>query len=133
MSDWDLWFESLEFFVLPRGKEKKAFTPACNVYETPSHLVIQVELPGVRKQDIRLVIQGDVLIISGERRELATDPDRRYHTLEFGYGPFERRILLPGSLDYRRIETHLEEGILTLRIAKRERVIQEIQVQDHDE
>ncbi len=133
MSDWDLWFESVEFFVVSRGKERQAFTPACNVYETPSHLVIQVALPGVRKQDIRLVIQDDVLVIAGERREPTADPERRYHTLEFGYGPFERRVPLPALLDYRRIESHLEDGILTVRIAKRDRVVQEIQVQNHDE
>ncbi len=133
MKDWDLWFERVEFFVLSRGKERQAFIPACNVYETPSHLVIQVALPGVRKQDIRLMIQDDVLVIAGERREPTADPERRYHTLELNYGPFERRVALPGPLDYHRIESHLEEGILTIRIAKRERVVQEIRVQHHDE
>ncbi len=133
MTDWDLWFESLEFFVVSGGKEKQAFTPACNVYETPSHLVIQVELPGVLKQDVRLVIQDNLLIITGERRDLEPEPERRYHTLEFGYGPFERRIPLPGHLDLRQVETRLAHGILTLKIAKRQRIVEEIKVQDHDD
>lgn len=129
MRDWDYWvMEELEFIFSPRPRTPKILVPPCNIYETKDKLVIQVELPGVRKEDLTVEIRDRYLRISGRRIDYTEGIEKKYHAMEFSYGPFERIIKLPENLDLDRIVSALEAGILRIEIYKKPEKVLEIEV-----
>jgi HSP20 family protein len=93
--------------------------PCCDVAETPSAIIVEVELPGVERKDVRVEVEGDVLHITGERRATAERPGRHYSRMERSYGRFERQLRLPASVDRSAIQARFRAGILTLTLPKK--------------
>ncbi len=133
MSDWDFWLiEEVEFVVPGRTRRtlSRTLTPPCNIYETPTHWVIQVEVPGVQKENLSVEILNQMLIIRGVRMDTSNEEERRYYAMEFAFGPFERRIRLPQGLDLEHIESVLDAGILNIRIPKKAPRV--IEIESHE-
>jgi len=106
-------------FFGSRGKPAD-FAPTVDVFEDEDALVLKAELPGVRRDDIDIQIDANVLTVKGERRlEEEETQNRRYHRVERSYGSFVRQFQLPTNVDAQAIEAALEEGILTLRLPKK--------------
>ena len=106
-------------FFGARGKPSD-FAPAVDVYEEEDALILRAELPGVKREDIDIQIDANVLTVKGERKlEDAEAQRRRYHRVERSYGTFVRQFQLPTNVDAQAIEAALEEGILTLRLPKK--------------
>jgi HSP20 family protein len=97
------------------------FRPAIDVCEKEGTLLVQVELAGVRPEDVRLVVDGEYLQISGQRRTLWDDPPRRHLQLEIPQGNFERVLRLRAPYDSDRVTASLEAGVLTVRLPLRAR------------
>lgn len=96
----------------------EAFSPPVDMYETEGEVVAAVEVPGVRREDIELEITGRVLSIRGERkRETSDEP---YHRMERHFGPFERRLEIPESVDGSRVRARYHAGVLTIRLPKKD-------------
>jgi HSP20 family protein len=87
--------------------------PAVDIYETDADVVVLVELPGVDINKVEVVLQGDILHISGDRH-LSTPGCARRHQLEINTGSFERAVRLPGTVDADRIEAGYRDGMLTI-------------------
>ena len=87
--------------------------PAVDIYETDTDLVLLVELPGVDFNKIEVVLQGDILHISGER-QLPTTGCARRHQLEINTGSFDRAVRLPCIVDADRIDAGYKDGMLTI-------------------
>lgn len=86
--------------------------PLVDVFETADAIVVRAELPGVRGEDLRVRIDGEVLHISGVR-SVPKDPRvLRLHRMEVAFGPFERAVKLPAPCDHDAIEARLEDGFL---------------------
>ncbi len=133
MSDWDFWLiEEVEFVVPGRTRRtlSRNLVPPCNIYETPTHWVIQVEVPGVKREDLSVEILNQTLVIRGHRSESAEEEERRYYVMEFAFGPFERHIRLPQGLDLERIESVLDAGLLKIRIPKKAPRV--IEIESHE-
>jgi HSP20 family protein len=95
-----------------------AWLPAADVVETDSAYVIEVELPGVRREDVDVELNGDELVVTGEVKERKREGLFRRRTRRVG--EFEFRITLPG---YRRdgdIEASMAYGVLTVYVPKAE-------------
>jgi HSP20 family protein len=94
--------------------------PHVDMCETPEAIIVEVELPGVRREDVRIEIEGDVLHITGERRTTAEQQKRNYYRLERRYGRFERQLRLPSTVNREGIRAEFDAGILIITLPKRE-------------
>lgn len=108
------YLESWRFPSLTRS----VFTPAADVEETPEAYVIEIELPGVKRDDINIEITQRRITVDGERheKERVGILRRRERTV----GRFHYEIALPGELDEDRVEATLDHGVLTIKAPKPE-------------
>ena len=94
--------------------------PAVDIHETSKELRIDVELPGIREEDVELEFENGTLAIRGqksaERKE--EDEEGRYHLVERSYGSFFRSFQLPPGIDEKQIHADYDQGILHVRIPK---------------
>jgi HSP20 family protein len=97
-----------------------AFYPAVDVYETKDSVVVEVEVPGMKKDDIKITIEDDVLRIHGEKKVEREEKDRNYYVVERSYGTFERTFRLPDYVDPEKIKAKFDKGVLTITIPKKE-------------
>ncbi|CAA6804923.1 MAG: Heat shock protein Hsp20 [uncultured Sulfurovum sp.] len=81
------------------------FRPKVNTRETEASYHIEVELPGVKKEDVEIKVDGNVLTISGERNVREEVKDEDYHKVESRYGLFSRSFTLPEKVDTGNIDT----------------------------
>jgi HSP20 family protein len=98
----------------------KGFVPRADIHETPEGLLVTVDLPGVSREAIDIVVEGQALRISGVRPEPAITACLRWHQLEIAYGPFERFIPLPASADVEKIQANYKDGVLRLTLPTKE-------------
>lgn len=94
------------------------FSPACDIQETKGHYVMNLDLPGLKKEDIRIQIEDNQLRIWGERKEESNFEDSVGRRIERSYGRFERVFALPSSVESEKIEAHYENGVLSLVLPK---------------
>ncbi len=92
------------------------FTPLADVEETDEGYVVEVELPGVKKEDISIEVAGRRLTVSGERLEKDRVGILRRRTRSVGR--FHYEVLLPGDVEDAGVEASLDEGVLTVRVPK---------------
>ncbi|MBU1298397.1 MAG: Hsp20/alpha crystallin family protein [Bacteroidetes bacterium] len=95
-----------------------SFSPRINVFEDEKNLVIEAEIPGMEKNEVKVTLHNDVLTISGERkRETKTEKENYFH-LESCYGSFNRSINLPVEVDGERVEASFKNGLLKIQLPK---------------
>jgi HSP20 family protein len=99
----------------------RSWVPAVDIYETPQHeVVIKAELPDMRREDIGVTFENQVLTIKGERKaddEIVRD---RFQRLERFHGVFSRSFTLPATVDAAHISAIYKDGVLTVRLPQRE-------------
>jgi HSP20 family protein len=93
-----------------------AYGPRADIHDNPEGLLVTVDLPGVSREAIDIVVEGQALRISGVRSEPAITGCLRWHQLEIAYGPFERFIPLPASADVEKIQANYKDGFLQVTI-----------------
>ena len=96
------------------------WNPPVDVEETPDHLLVRAELPGMSREDIDLVLEDGVLTISGEKKETEREENAQVLLYERRWGTFTRRFTLPRAVDAAGITAEYAEGVLTVRIPKAE-------------
>jgi HSP20 family protein len=96
------------------------WSPAVDIVQEGDHFVVKADLPGMKKDDIEITLNGDTLTISGEKkREDETKSDGCYRRERY-YGKFSRSLVLPSSIDTSRIEATYKDGVLSLTVPKSE-------------
>jgi HSP20 family protein len=103
---------------LPSGVD--AWRPALDVYETERAIVVRVELPGVRSEDVRVVVDGEYLQITGRRSLARAGESQRHLLIEIAQGPFERVLRTRAQYDADRVTARLENGLLTIELPKKD-------------
>lgn len=101
--------------------ESALWSPAADVYETEGDVVLQIELPGVRLEDVRLEALDGKLRVSGHRRADPGVEPRHFVRMERIYGSFSREFAVPASIDPGLIKATLRSGVLKVVAAKSER------------
>jgi HSP20 family protein len=111
-------FETLlDALERPQLSRALSWSPPLTVWESDNELVLCVDLPGVRRDDVELTFEAAVLTVRGRR---ATDHNgARLRMIERPLGPFERRVLLPARVDSAQPTARLEDGVLEVRLGKR--------------
>jgi len=103
------------------GLDAALWSPAADVYETLDEVVMAVELPGVRLEDVHLEALDGKLRVSGVRRSDEKIEPRQFVRMERIYGNFSRDFPVPASIDSSRIKATLKAGILRVVAPKTER------------
>jgi len=112
-----------EFFEPINARTTNNFTPKVDVRENEQEFELLLELPGVRKEDMQIELEEDVLYVSGERKAAEETKDTNVHRMEQFYGSFQRSFHLPQGLDKETIAAQYQDGILRLTIKKHEKAI----------
>lgn len=96
------------------------FVPAVNTRESADAYTIELDVPGVSKEDIEITTEDNVLTISGERKQSQEVKDEDYYKVESVYGTFSRSFTLPEKVDVDKIHAESKNGVLEVVIPKLE-------------
>lgn len=103
------------------GENGDAFwTPLADLHETDDAFIVEMDIPGMSKEDIQIEVMDNIATIKGERkREAGTAKDGFRHT-ERSYGRFERSVEIPGGFDGAGVEAKFVDGVLRVTLPKKE-------------
>jgi HSP20 family protein len=104
--------------ALPRLGFAGGLLPAIDMAETDDAVEITADIPGVDADDLDVSLNGDVLVIKGEKSDARTQDDKNYHLTERSYGSFHRQIPLGFTPADDAIDGHFADGVLTVNIPK---------------
>jgi HSP20 family protein len=103
------------------GTFGRTWVPAVDIYETPEHeVVLKAELPDMKREDINVTFENNVLTLTGERKVHEEARKDSYQRMERHYGSFSRSFTLPATIDAARISASYKDGVLTIRLPQRE-------------
>ena len=94
--------------------------PNVDISETPQQYNIRAEIPGMKKEDIKLSINKNCLTISGEKKEEKKTDNEKLHRMESYYGSFQRSFVLPDGFKADKVEAGFKDGVLTVTVPKSE-------------
>lgn len=97
-----------------------SWSPATDIYETKDEFVFKLEVPGMTKDDIQIEFNNETLMIKGERKEEKEVKEDDYHRIERRCGTFTRSFNLPKNIDEKKIDASIKDGVLELRLPKKE-------------
>jgi HSP20 family protein len=100
----------------PSLSQSAQWSPQIEVFERDGNLVVHADLPAVRREDVEVDVDNDVLTIRGERRHEHEDTEGGYRRTERSYGTFYRQIPLPEGVDPSEIEAAYQDGVLEVVI-----------------
>ena len=96
------------------------WVPSVDVAEDPEHYLIKVEIPEVKREDVKVGVQDGVLTIQGERKQEKEEKGKKFHRIERSYGSFVRSFTLPDDVDAAQIGAEFHDGILHVTLPKSE-------------
>lgn len=97
--------------------------PRADVSEDAKEYLIKFELPEIKKEDVKVVVEDGVLTVSGHRKlekESSGGGTKKYHRIERFYGSFVRRFDLPENVDTRGVNAEFKDGVLNVHLRKSE-------------
>jgi HSP20 family protein len=115
LGEWDPWWPSLRL-----AEEVGGGTPAIDVYEDKDAIVVETELPGMKKEDLDVKLTGDLLTISGKRENEKKVERKNYFRVERSARAVSRSIRLPVEVQADKMTAQLKDGILEIRAPKSE-------------
>jgi HSP20 family protein len=93
--------------------------PPCDVYETEDTIAILIEIAGIEKKDLKIVLEGNYLNIKGFRKDPSKQDGRRnYYYMELNFGPFERLVFIPCAIKAENVKVTYEQGLLKITLPK---------------
>jgi HSP20 family protein len=100
--------------------ELASWAPAVDIYETENELVVKADLPDVQEKDIDVRVENNTLTIRGERKFSNEVYEDNYLRVERAYGAFTRSFSLPNTVNTEAIHAEYRNGVLNVRMPKRE-------------
>ncbi len=98
----------------------RRWLPPMDLVESSDQYVLRADLPGLSDEEVNIVLEDNVLSISGERTAQHESKEEGYYRLERAFGSFSRSLTLPAGIDPDQIDAHCDRGVLEIRIAKPE-------------
>jgi len=115
-------FYNEPFLAWPFGvPSTAAWAPVVDIFEEAEFLRIVAEIPGVKPEDMKISVEGNLLTIAGTKQQVAEEKADKVHRYERTYGTFERTFTLPATVDPEHIKATYEMGLLTLTLPKIEK------------
>ena len=99
-----------------RRPSGRLWCPAADVYRSREGWIVKVDLAGVKPSDVEVIIDGDLLRISGSRRDGTCGEGVSHYQLEITYSRFEKMIRFPRSIEHASIERDYRDGLLIVRL-----------------
>jgi HSP20 family protein len=97
------------------------WSPLVDIAEDDKEYLIKVELPEVRREDVKVTVQDGTLTLTGERKSEKEDNGRKFHRVERYYGRFERSFNIPDNADPENVKADFKDGVLRVHLAKSEK------------
>lgn len=94
------------------------WTPSADISETDTAYLIKAEIPGVKKEDVKVTLQDGILTIQGERKSEKEEKDKKFHRIECSYGSFMRSFRVPDDADESGVKAEFKDGILNVTLNK---------------
>ncbi|GAB5604976.1 Hsp20/alpha crystallin family protein [Sideroxyarcus sp. TK5] len=94
------------------------WSPSVDISETDDAYLIRGEIPGVKKEDVRLTVQDGMLTIQGERKMEKEEKNKKYHRVECSYGNFVRSFRMPDDADEDKVKAEFKDGMLNVTLPK---------------
>ena len=117
--------QSFSDFLAPLASNEEVsnrrFMPPVDIRETPDALILQAELPGLTKSDVRITLENQVLTLSGERTFQKEVQEQNLHRVERSYGTFSRSFMLPANVETDKVLAAFQDGVLTVTLPKVEK------------
>jgi len=111
---WNNWFEN-DLFT------GRAMTiPAVNIKDTKDDFTVELAVPGMKKDDFNIDIDGNMITISCEKEEKKEEKEEKFTRKEYNYSSFSRSFTLPDEIMKEKIEARYEDGVLKLMLPKKE-------------
>ena len=111
-------------FARPEGGQESLmagnFVPAVDVYEDEQKLVLKLEVPGVKQEDLDIQVENQTLTVRGQRKFEAEEKEENFHRIERRFGSFVRSFTLPLTVDTGSVTAKYENGVLAVQLAKKE-------------
>lgn len=101
----------------PEGNEWK---PLVDVVDSKDGILLKVEVPGVKQEDINISIEENTLTVKGERKHESRVDEEGYSRFERSYGTFQRSVLLPPTVDADHVKATYKDGVLEIQLPKKE-------------
>lgn len=122
LSDFDPFFRDFDRMLQTlRSRWMDDFRPmAVDVHETEKEYILSYDIPGMKREDLNIDLQGDRLVISGERKSEISESDRDTQRMERQYRRVYQSFTLPEDIDTEKIEASYEDGVLYLALPKTE-------------
>lgn len=96
------------------------WSPALDLFDEKDHFTVQVELPGMKREDIQLSLHDGVLTVSGERKHDSEKKENKAFRSERYFGKFQRSVTLPVAVDSKAVKASYKDGILSVTLPKSE-------------
>ncbi|NUO82656.1 Hsp20/alpha crystallin family protein [candidate division KSB1 bacterium] len=94
------------------------FVPRAEIIEGKEHFIVRAELPGVKKEAVKITLENNLLTLTGEKRFEDEKAEKTFHLRETRYGKFERRFRLSENLDRQNIKADYKDGVLEIVLPK---------------
>lgn len=115
-----LFADTADRFTGSEAPSLARWTPAVDIFEEDDRIVLTAELPGLRREDVRVDVEDRTMTISGERKLENDTRQENYSRIERVYGQFSRSFTLPQTVDAEKISAEMHEGVLRVIMLKRE-------------
>lgn len=99
---------------------ENSFSPRIDISEKEDKLKVEAEIPGVKKEDLKITLQDNILTIKGEKKKENESKDNNYYRCERSYGTFSRSFTLPVEVNTDKVEAKFNDGMLIVELVKSE-------------
>jgi HSP20 family protein len=109
-----------EFMNLKKtnGLQEFGFSPSCEIAEEGNNYVLTFDLPGVKKDQVKVEADNDQLTVYAERKEEKKSESKKKYLSEVYYGSYARTFTLPGPVDEKKVDAKFDNGVLTVMVPK---------------
>jgi len=111
------------FWGAPNGNTRRFdLTPAIDLSETDSEIVVKASLPGVKREDVEISVNDGILTVKGEKKSDDKTETENFYRREIRYGSFSRSVPLPSRVNHEQADAEFKDGVLTITLPKAEEV-----------
>ncbi len=96
-----------------------AFVPAVDIYEDEHKIVLKLEVPGMKQEDLDIRLENSTLTVRGERKFEKEEKEENFHRIERRYGSFYRAFTVPTTLNTENVKADYDAGVLRIELEKR--------------